>query len=258
MNIRLKLERVIGAVERAFDVVRNRVEPTHAARFGGGTATGAFDDRGCMHCRDDGAERPQSIAIDLRVGMQRLLRPGGQRLQGEARHRRDHGLPRMPLVRNPHGDDERDFVLRATPGFATVALPVQIRIVDQHDAAQLAPRLAPGHCLHHVVLESPGGARAHAQVTHQLQCSHVGLALSQQIERQEPARQWQLGADEQRVGDQAAMVPAGRTLPEPFTVAVGTAAVPASRADKPFRPACSAQRAGARRFAAILVEEAGQ
>ncbi len=44
MGIGRKFERVIGAIERTFDVARHGVEPAHAARFDSGTTTRAFDD----------------------------------------------------------------------------------------------------------------------------------------------------------------------------------------------------------------------
>ena len=75
MNIGRKLERVIGAVERALDVAQHRIKPAHVARFGGGTAAGALDDRVRVARSDDRAERPQSVTVDLGIRMQMLLHP---------------------------------------------------------------------------------------------------------------------------------------------------------------------------------------
>lgn len=98
-------------------------------------------------------------------------------------------------------------------------------------------------------------------MSHQLQRGHVGLTLCQQIQRQEPTRQRQLGAGKQRVGNQAGLVPTGRALPQTLAVTVGAAAITpmlAARANKALRPTRSAQRTSARRFRTVLIEEAGQ
>ncbi len=261
MNIERKLERVIGAVERSLDVAQHRIKPVHVARLGSCAAAGTLDDRMRVTGLNDGAKRAQSVAVYLSVGVQMLQRPVRQRLQREARYGRHYRLPRMSLIGELHGHHERDLVLRPAPGFAAVTLAAKVRIVEGHDTVEPASRLTFDHALHDLVLDAPCRAVAHAQMPHQLQRGHVGLALRQQIQRQEPARQRQLGAGKQRVGDQAGLMPAGRALPQTLAMTIGATTVApmlAARADKPFGPTRSAQRAGARRFGAVLIKESGQ
>ena len=91
--------------------------------------------------------------------------------------------------------------------------------------------------------------------------SNAAIALRQHIQRQEPTRQRQLGASKQRVRDQTGLVPTGRTLLQPLAMTVDAAAVApmlAARANKALRPTRTPQRTSARRFRAVLIEEAGQ
>ncbi len=259
MNIGRKFERLIDAVEGPFDVAQYRVELGPLTHFGGGTAADTFNDRVRVVFRDNGAEGTQSVAVDLGDWM--LLRSRREHLQREAGYRRHHPLLRVPRIGEFQGDHERHLVFRATSRFATVTRPSKIRIIHRHDTVKLAPRLTFGHTLDDLVLGAPSRAIAHAQVPHQLQRGHVGLALHHQIPRQESMRQRQLGAGEQRVGDQADLVPTGRTLPRTLAVTVGAAAVTpmlVARANKALRSTRSVQRASARRFRTILIEKAGQ
>ena len=46
-------------------------------------------------------------------------------------------LPQMAFVRNRDGDLKRNYVLRAAPGFITVARPTKLCAVSQSDVTQL-------------------------------------------------------------------------------------------------------------------------
>lgn len=77
----------------------------------------------------------------------------------------------------------------------TFAAPV--RIVELDDAAESSWAVSLGHRLHQLVLEQPGGVVGDAQLAPQRQGGDAVLVLRQQVHRQEPGPQRQLGLGEQ-------------------------------------------------------------
>jgi hypothetical protein len=144
------------------------------------------------------------------------------------------------------------------PGFTAVTFTAQTRIIDLHETVQTARRLAIGHCLHQFVLHTPGRAVTDAQMAHQLQRRDIVLGLGEQVQRQKPGRQRQLGAGKDRVRGQTGLMTTGPTLPESFAVPVRASAVTspgAARTDKARRPTRLAQRSRATHFRAELFQK---
>ena len=67
-------ERMVRPIERPFDVAQHGVEPAHASGFGGGATARALDDRVRMTGVDHGAERTESVAVD--IGLRTQVAPG--------------------------------------------------------------------------------------------------------------------------------------------------------------------------------------
>ena len=110
------------------------------------------------------------------------------------------------------------------------------------------------------MLNEPGGGIADTQVALQGQRREPGLRLADQINRQKPYFQPQLGALEQGAGNQRGLVMAGVALEGLAALgsqhAVGRAAT--ARANKPRRPASPLQRRFTLRLGPELPEKLEQ
>ena len=206
----------------------------------------------------DGTEAPQPVGDH---GGRRCDRAGGEDrhlLTGEGLLAQAHEL-RLALGRGLDGDDEGDLVLRAAPDLASRALAPEVGVVDLHPALELARVLALAHHLHELVLHEPGGLVANPQVALEFKRGDVVLGLGQQVHRQEPARQRQLGRLKDRAADDAALVPAGGALEVQPPLASERAAVaaPARRTGKALGSARVDQRRLATRFTAVPIHEFG-
>ena len=108
--------------------------------------------------------------------------------------------------------DERHLVLRSVPRRAAGEFAAEIGIVDLDGATQSVVGLAFDHRLHQLVVDQPSGGVAHPQITLQGQRRESGLGLADQVDRQKPDRQRQLGALKHRANDQRGLVVAGIAL----------------------------------------------
>lgn len=156
-----------------------------------------------------------------------------------------------------HRCHKRHLVLRAAASLAAGTPPAQVGIVDHDAPIEFAALFAPAHRFHDLVLEQPGAAIGHAQLALELQGRDVVLGLREQLHRQEPARQGQLGRLEHRAADQAALLCAVRALPVAQGVAHerGSSRPRARRALEAARPARRLQRRLALRFGSIQLQE---
>ena len=221
----------MGAVQGTLEVAQESIDSAELLQRRAGLA--ASGDHALVVGADQphGAEAPQAIRGD-----------GGRRSDGacgELSHAfiRERLLGQAPDLRPAvwrclHRCDERHLVLRAVPGLATRALPAQVGVVDLHPNVEVARQLRRGN---------------------------VVLGLGQQMQRQEPARQRQFGAPEDRAADEAALVPAGRALEvqPPFAAKRTAVAAAARRARKSARPARLDQRRLALVITASSVHELG-
>ena len=109
------------------------------------------------------------------------------------------------------------------------------------------------------MLHEPGGLVANTQVALEFKRGDIVLGLGQQVHRQEPARQRQLGRLKDRAADDAALVPAGSALEvqPPFAPKRAAVAAPARRTGKALGPARFDQRRLATLLTAVPVHEFG-
>jgi len=88
------------------------------------------------------------------------------------------------------------------------------------------------------VVDEPGRRVAHPEVTHEGERRQPGLGLADEVDRQEPGGQRQLGALHQGAGDQRGLVATGAALEQrmvtPVHPRIGRAL--AARAAKAVRP----------------------
>ena len=143
----------------------------------------------------------------------------------------------------------------AAPALAAGPLPAPVGVVHLHDAAQRHALVALLHHLQELVLHLPSRVPAHAQLPRQFQRRNAVPALRQQVERQEPDGQRQLGGDAERAGDEGGLAVAGMALPE---LAGADAAVPsgaALRAAEAVRPAGVEDSLLALPLAAVALQE---
>lgn len=172
------------------------VEPAHPPARGL-AATGALDDGVCMTGINDAAVRAQAVTVDIGFRAPVAPRPVGQCHQGEA----SSGV--ITACRGWPSSETSTAITKGTLfSEPRLALP-PLRSPTRHASSTrtMPPSWRPasrslmaGMTFVTFVLEAPSGAVAHAQMAHQLQRSHVGLAPDQKIERQESARQRQLGS----------------------------------------------------------------
>ena len=107
------------------------------------------------------------------------------------------------------------------------------------------------------MLDAPRGFVVHAQVAFQLQGRHVGLGRRQQVDRQQPGAQRQLGRLEDRAAEQGRLMPtcAALVVHLPAAAKARAPAIVASRAAEAVRPARPVQGAVGLRFGAVLLHE---
>lgn len=164
------------------------------------------------------------------------------------------------MIAGFYRDHERPLVFGAASRLAAGVFATEIGVVDLNQIAELTFSVALSHGLHELVLESPRGAVADAQVTHQFQSGDVGLALGQQVQSKEPECQRQLAVVEHGTGAQAGLTAAGATLPE-LSAATAKRAVRltlAARTDKTIRPTLLQQRLLTGGFMAVRAKKGRQ
>lgn len=251
---------MVTPVDGAFDVTQQPINPAGTLDLGGRAATGRVEHSMGMTGVGEATKAPQTIAVDFCIASQAPLSPVDHRGIVESSDRLHHGIGGMvEVLIRAHGNHEGLLAFRATPGLAAVALCAQIRIVPLHETLQLTGLFAFGHGLHDLVFESPGSAIAHAQVAFEFQGREIGLGRGEQVERDEPGRQRQLRAFEQRAAEQRGLVAAGTALIARPAVTLKTRAraIRATRATKALRPTAAIQRSITFGFGAVLRHKLG-
>lgn len=233
-----EVEGMVSPGDRCLQIAQHRVDVAELGVQDGVAPTAGFDGAvvsklGCQSRLHAG----QRIAVNHRFGMQGLIGPVLNPFFGEA-HRLEADFLRLAVHAGLDGGDERDFVLRATPGRAG-PLAAQIRVVNLDTAGQHSPLFTVRHHLHQLVLDFPGRWIRHAEVALQLQGRHIVLGLSEQVHGQKPGGQRQLGRIEDRSGNHRGLMPATAALPVAALLAFehAGARVPALRAAKALGPA---------------------
>ena len=201
----------------------------------------------------------QAVAAHVAAGQQVLARPIGDGLRGEAGNLVDLDEHWTAIVAGGHGCHDGHLVGRSAPARAGF-LATEVGVIELNQAAERGLAVMRAHRGHQLLMDQPGGAVRGADLAHERQGRQPGLGLADQVDRQNPDAQGQIGAVEQGARGQRGLVPAGAALEE-FARAMADDLVlsgVAARAPKPLRPAVRHQRLGALGFGAVAVEELGQ
>ena len=134
-----------------------------------------------------------AITAHIAARHQIVTRLGGDGLTGEASNLSELDLHRMALV---IGRDRRDDGNPVGPGATadTLARILQVGVIDFDRARQGLLTATQRHGLHQLLVDQPGRAVAGAQVTNEGQGQQPRLVLVDQVDRQVPGCQRQLGA----------------------------------------------------------------
>ena len=198
-------------------------------------------DRGLMATfrLGDSAEGRQSIGEDYAGGVEMVFRPHRNRIEGEARDRRQLDAQGATVIAQRYGRDKRHFVLRAPTDLAATAFAAQIGVIDLDCTFKHIAIFALGHDLHEFVVDQPRRRVAHPQLSLQCKGRQSGLGLADQIDRQEPDRQRQLGTLEHGTSNQRGLMPARIALKDLARAIAQNVmgGMAASRTAKAVRPA---------------------
>ena len=206
-------------------------------------------------CLFNGAEAAQGVRHHDGAGLQVAPGPGPDLLASKPTDPAQAHPHRPALNVELHSGHERRLAWCAAPGFAAVALPAPVRIIELHPAAQRARVVTLLHHLHQLVLDLPGGVVAHRKLPRQLQRRYPVLRLRHQVHRQEPGAKGQLRARKDRARGQRDLVPAAAALIQRPPLVAPVSGMLASGAHEPVRPTPTKHRLGALLLGPILVHE---
>lgn len=252
-----ELEGLVGPADHGLEVAQNGVDPGEQRQVTR-LAIG-HDDVGVRAAGgDDAGKAVQAIAAHIASRRQMHTSPVGDGLGGEAWECAELDAQGMAGVAGGDGGHEGHLVGRAPTANART-LAAEVGVIELDHARQRCLAVAQGHGMHQLVMDQPGGAVGGAQMAHQGQGRQPSLGLADQVHRQEPGPQGQLGAVHQGARRQRGLVSAGSALVElaramPDDVVIGPVA---TRAAKALGPALRGQRRCALRFAAVAGEELG-
>ena len=246
---------MVSAAEAGLEIAEDGVDPVEHRQVLGFARTDDGRLVGTAAIGDAG-EAGQAVGDDGAGRGEVRTRPVGDGGAGEAGQSGELRAQRMALVVERDRADEGHLVLRTAPDRAAGQFAAEIGVVDLHGPAQHRGGLALEHRLHQRVMDQPGGRIADPEIAFQGQGRESGLGLADEINRQEPHGQSQLGGLEQGSGDQRGLMMADVAL-EGLAGAAAQHAVRGSaavRAAKPVRPTRALQRRLALRLGAELLE----
>ena len=205
-------------VKRVFDVAEHRVHPakggviqqlqTPAHGEAQMVASGALNRSKAFEAvRDDQTSRPQVA-----------LSPSTYLFGFETRNdRHAHGYRVSNFVQS-NCRYKRCLACRPSSSFATASFAAPVGVVELNNAVQRMPIIRFFHRLQQFVLHHPGRVVVDAKLAMQLHGRQTGLGDRQQMKRQEPGGQRQLGAGENAATDQRALAAATVALKDAGTM----------------------------------------
>lgn len=258
MAVLVELEVVIGAGDRGLGVGDEGVDPAEGLQLAG---LAIADDDGAM-CADlgpGGVVAGAAVGDQMRVGVQRALRPVAERRAPVVGDRVEAHMLGIAILVELDGGDERRFVLRAAAPFAGPNA-TEHRVIGEHHVPEQPRAFALGHRFEQLVLDPPSRAVADAEMALERARREVVLVLGDQVDGLEPLCQEQPGGVEQGSGAQRRLLPATTALPVAATLdEKRRVRVPAARgAAEAVGPARTQQRGLARRLRAVLRDEGCQ
>ena len=187
------------------------------------------------------------------------LGPIADRRRGEAADKIELQIHRMTLLVERNSGHEGHLVLRTPSGFTASALPAEVGIIELNGAAQTMGSVLQGHGTVDLLVQQPGRGIAHPELTFEGQGRRPRLGLADQVDREKPGRQRQLGVLHQAAcGDRSLMAAAvaleqfARTVAD--NIVIGACA---ARTPKTVRPTRLLDGLGALRLGAEAVQELG-
>jgi hypothetical protein len=207
-----ELHRAVGARQGSLDIADQGVDDLELlVQHAGLAAAGDLTVIDSAHGRCHG-EAPQPIGHHGQRHSHSRGEEGLDRVVGEGASSQA-GQVGAAVLGGLNRDDGGGLVLRAAPPLAATSLPAQVCVVYFDAARELAIGLGEAHASQELILDEPGGAVAHLALAGQLQGRDIAFGLGEQLHRQEPRSQRQLGGLEDRAADDAAVVLAAAALP---------------------------------------------
>ena len=258
LGILAVLQGVEGAGQAGLEVAEHGVDPLELRQV---TRLERADHHRHVHTAGIGdcGEAAQTVAENRGLRRQACLGPLTDRFAREAADQVELQVSRVASVIDGDSGHERHLVLGAPSGFAAGALAAEVGIVKLHDAAELMGVVLRGHGAIDLLMQEPGGVVALTQLALQGQRRQPGLGLADEVDREEPGAQRQLGVLHQAARRQRSLMPAAIAL-EQLAAAVPDDIVlsrVAPRAPKSARPSRSLDRLGAPRFGPKAAKEFG-
>ncbi len=205
-----ELEGLVSAVDHCLEVAQHGVDPGELgqlARLAVGHHDVGVGAAGVDHAR----EAAQAVTAYIAARHQVHARPVSDGLGCEPGNRTDLGLHRMPSIVGGYRCHDGHLVGRAAATHARSLTP-EVGIVHLNRARERGFAVALRHRGHQFVANQPGRTVRGPQLAHQGQRRQAGLCLTEQVDRQKPGPQRQLGTVRERAGGQRGLVPAGLAL----------------------------------------------
>jgi len=163
----------------------------------------------------------------------------------------------VAFIADRDGGDKSHLVLRATPDLPSSALAAQISVVHLDFATEHVAGFTLRHGLHQLVMHQPGCGIAHAQLAFERECRQTGFGLTDEVDRQKPCRQRQLGRLKNGARDQRGLMPTGIALKDFVALGMQDAvwSTTAGRTPKTIGPASAFQRRRAKCLGAKELEK---
>ena len=200
-----------GAAQAGLEVAEQGVDPAELGQIVGMLASG--DDRLVVAARrGHGAETGQAIGEHLTTRSQILYGPVLDRLTAEAQDRRDLGVDGMTRRVQRDRSHDRNLVLRSSTRLAARSFSAEVGIIDLDLSPQHIDLISFAHGLEDLVVQQPGGVVVDAQMAAELKRGDTRFGLTDQVKRQKPCRQGQLGCLQDRAGCDRGLMAAGSAL----------------------------------------------
>ena len=249
-------EAVVTAAEAGLEVSQHRIDPlqlghilgfapSHDCAFMGAASLG------------HGTKAGQAIRINGAACSQAFSGPICYGFKLEARHRAELDTQWVQFISEGDRSDKGHLVFRAAPDLAANALTTQIRIINLNFATERVERFTLSHGLHQLVVNQPSRWVAHTQLAFQGQRGQTGLGLTNEVDRQKPCRQRQLGRLKDRACNQRCLMSTSVALKYLVAFAVQNAMcrTTAGRTAKTIGPASTLQCRRAKCFGAKELEK---
>jgi len=256
LGVLAKTKAVVTATQAGLEVTQHRVDPLQLRHLLGLSSghNGAFMGATCFR---HSVETGQPIGVNGAAGGQVLTGPLRDDFGLEARHRVELDAQRVAFIADRDGSDKSHLVLRATPDLPSSALAAQISVFHLDFATEHVAGFTLCHGLHQLVMHQPGCGIAHAQLAFECECRQTGFGLTDEVDRQKPCRQRQLGRLKNGARDQRGLMPTGIALENlvPIGMQEAVCGTTATRTAKTIGPASSLQRRRAKRLGAKELEK---